>query len=60
MTLHYPSNTKDSIERHQRLVQALRDRDRDLARQIIAEDVTVGQEILLNLFDSQSKEKKEA
>jgi DNA-binding GntR family transcriptional regulator len=60
MTLHYPGNTKDSIERHQRLVQALRDRDRDLARQIIAEDVTVGQEILLNLFDSQSKEKKEA
>ncbi len=60
MTLHYPGNTKDSIERHQRLVQALRDRDRDLARQIIAEDVTVGQEILLKLFDSQSKEKKEA
>ena len=35
----------------------MRDRDRDLAKQIIAEDVTVGKGILLELFDSQAKEK---
>jgi DNA-binding GntR family transcriptional regulator len=55
MTLHYPGNSQAAIERHQRLVQALRNKDRELAKQIIAEDVTVGKEILLRLFDSQAK-----
>ena len=60
MTLHYPGNSQASIKRHERLVQAMRDGDRDLAKQIIAEDVTVGKGILLELFDSQAKEKIEA
>lgn len=51
MTLHYPGNAQEAIDRHQRLVDALRNRDRELAKQIMAEDVTVGKEILLKLFD---------
>jgi len=59
MTLHYPGNCKGSIERHERLLQALKDRDRELARQIIVEDVTMGKKILLKLFDDPLKEKRE-
>ncbi|MGI6037094.1 MAG: GntR family transcriptional regulator [Limnochordia bacterium] len=59
MTLHYPGNCKGSIERHEKILQGIRDKDRELARQIMAEDVAVGEEILLKLFDEQSKERIE-
>lgn len=59
-TLHYPGNKEKSIERHERLVQALKNKDKGLAKQIIAEDVTIGKDILEELFRDHSQEESES
>lgn len=58
-TLHYPGNSEKAIERHERLVQALKNRDKELAKQIIIEDITVGKEILKVLFRDHAQEESE-
>ncbi len=54
-TLHYPGNSEGSIERHERLIQALKNKDRNLAKQIIVEDINTGKEILEKLFSDYSQ-----
>ncbi|HEY8462861.1 MAG TPA: GntR family transcriptional regulator [Bacillota bacterium] len=56
VTLHYPGNPQKSIERHGRIIQAIKNKDKDLAKRLIIEDVNAGKEILDELY-SDSPEK---
>lgn len=57
VTLHYPGNPQKSIERHDRIIQAIKNKDKDLAKRIIVEDVNAGKEILDELYNNHALEK---
>ena len=57
VTLHYPGNPQKSIERHGRIIQAIKNKDKDLAKRIIVEDVNAGKEILDELYNNHALEK---
>ena len=56
VTLHYPGNPERSIERHSQIIQAIKNKDKELAKRLIMEDVNVGKEILDELYKDDSAE----
>lgn len=57
VTLHYPGNPQKSIERHGQIIQSIKNKDKNLAKRLIMEDVNAGKEILDELYNNHSPEK---